>query len=65
MNIDRNSGEDVVLSKAETSFAKLSPTHPKKRPRSPGFWKGQVTMANDFDDPLPPEILDNFLGAGK
>ena len=62
MNIDRNSGEDVVLSEAETFFAQLSSTRTKKKLRSPGIWKGQVTMASDFDDPLPPEIFDDFLG---
>jgi hypothetical protein len=31
-------------------------------PRSPGSWDDQVTMADDFDAPLPSDILDGFLG---
>jgi hypothetical protein len=30
--------------------------------RFPGSWKDQVTMADDFDAPLPSDILDGFLG---
>ncbi len=55
-------GEDVVISKAGTPLARLIPYHTEKKPRSPGIWKGKVTMADDFDDPLPPEILNGFLG---
>jgi prevent-host-death family protein len=55
-------GEDVVISKAGTPLARLIPYHAQKKPRSPGIWKGKVTMADDFDDPLPPEILNSFLG---
>jgi prevent-host-death family protein len=55
-------GEDVVISKAGTPLARLIPYHTHKKPRSPGIWKGKVTMADDFDDTLPPEILNGFLG---
>jgi prevent-host-death family protein len=58
-------GEDVVISKAGTPLARLIPYSTQKKPRSPGFWKGQVTMADDFDDPLPPEILEGFLGVSE
>jgi prevent-host-death family protein len=55
-------GEEVVISKAGTPLARLIPYHAEKKPRSPGYWQGQVTMADDFDDPLPPEILAGFTG---
>jgi prevent-host-death family protein len=55
-------GEDVVISKAGTPLARLIPYHTQKKPRSPGIWKGKVTMTDNFDDPLPPEILNGFLG---
>jgi prevent-host-death family protein len=58
-------GEDVVISKAGTPLARLIPYHTQKRPRSPGIWKGKVTMADDFDNPLPPEILNAFLGVDE
>lgn len=34
----------------------------QKKPRSPGFWKDQVTMSEDFEEPLPSDILEAFLG---
>jgi prevent-host-death family protein len=58
-------GEDVVISKAGTPLARLIPYHTQKKPRSPGIWKGKVTMAEDFDDPLPSEILNSFLGVDE
>jgi prevent-host-death family protein len=55
-------GEEVIISKAGTPLARLVPYHLDKKPRSPGFWQGQVTMTEDFDEPLPPDILAGFLG---
>jgi hypothetical protein len=31
--------------------------------RAPGRWAGLVTIAADFDAPLPDEMLDAFEGA--
>ena len=58
-------GEDVVISKAGTPLARLIPYHTQKKPRSPGLWKGKVTINDDFDDPLPPDILNGFLGVDE
>ncbi len=55
-------GEDVVISKAGIPLARLISYHNQKKPRSPGIWKGKFTMTDDFNDPLPPEILNSFLG---
>jgi prevent-host-death family protein len=55
-------GEEVIISKAGTPLARLVPYHLDKKPRSPGFWQGQVTMTEDFDEPLPSDILAGFLG---
>ena len=30
--------------------------------RKPGGWEGKVWVADDFDEPLPPEILKGFEG---
>ncbi len=35
---------------------------PKKR-REGGFWKGQVWIADDFDAPLPPDVLESFYSS--
>ncbi len=34
----------------------------QQKPRTPGFWRNQVTISEDFDDPLPLDILEAFLG---
>jgi antitoxin (DNA-binding transcriptional repressor) of toxin-antitoxin stability system len=41
--------------------AKLVP-YTAQRPKRSGYgaWKGRVWIADDFDDPLPREILDAF-----
>jgi prevent-host-death family protein len=55
-------GEEVIISKAGKPLARLIPYQTEKKPRTPGYWKGKVKMADDFDAPLPPEILAGFLG---
>jgi prevent-host-death family protein len=55
-------GEEVIISKAGKPLARLIPYHLEKKPRTPGYWKGRVKMADDFEDPLPPAILAGFMG---
>jgi prevent-host-death family protein len=55
-------GEEIIISKAGKPLARLIPYHTEKKLRTPGYWKGRVKMAEDFDDPLPPEILAGFMG---
>ena len=55
-------GEEIVIAKAGHPLAKLVPlTSPVER-RQPGGWEGQVFISDDFDDPLPDELLDAFEG---
>ena len=54
-------GDEVIISKAGKPLARLIPYQIDKQPRTPGYWKGRVKMAEDFD-PLPPEILAGFMG---
>jgi prevent-host-death family protein len=58
------SGEEIILSKAGKPLAKLVPYHRPAQPRQPGGWEGQVRISEDFDAPLPSEILDAFEGRG-
>jgi prevent-host-death family protein len=55
-------GEDVIISKAGKPLVRLIPYWAEKKPRIPGYWQDKVKMAEDFDAPLPPEILAGFLG---
>jgi prevent-host-death family protein len=46
-------GEEVIISKAGTPIARLVPFDRPSEPRRPGVWKGRVTIASDFDAPVP------------
>jgi prevent-host-death family protein len=56
-------GEEIVIARNGTPLARLVPVEQRK-PRELGFWKGQVWMSDDFDDPLPWEIQKHFEGEG-
>jgi prevent-host-death family protein len=50
------SGEEIILSRAGKPLAKLVPFQPLAKPRLPGGWEGKVSVSEDFDAPLSPEI---------
>lgn len=57
-------GEEVVILRDGKPVAKLVPLHstPEKHPIHFGLAKGQITIADDFDDPLPEDLLKSFYG---
>lgn len=56
-------GEDIVLLKNGSPAVRLVRIAPsQKRPRPAGLFKGKITVADDFDAPLPDEVLDSFEG---
>ncbi|NJL78780.1 MAG: type II toxin-antitoxin system Phd/YefM family antitoxin [Richelia sp. RM2_1_2] len=55
-------GEEVIIAKAGKPAIRMIPYQKKKELRIPGGWEGKVTMSDDFDDELPPEILAGFTG---
>ena len=56
-----SSGEEIVIAKAGKPIAKLVPLAQPGR-RALGQDKGRVFIADDFDAPLPDEILADFEG---
>ncbi|PIG95478.1 type II toxin-antitoxin system prevent-host-death family antitoxin [Gloeocapsopsis sp. IPPAS B-1203] len=54
------SGEEVIISQAGTPIARIVPID-KPSVRIPGLDRDQVVIAADFDDPLPEDILNDFL----
>jgi prevent-host-death family protein len=54
------SGEDVIIARAGKPVARLTQLEPKKRPIRFGGLKGKIQIADDFDAPLPPEVLAEF-----
>jgi prevent-host-death family protein len=64
--IDRvNAGEEVVIARHGRPVARLVPAETAK-PRKPGLLEGQgYWVADDFDAPLPDDLLDLFEGKRK
>lgn len=54
-------GEEIVIARAGRPIARLVPHAGAREPRKPGGWKGQVRIAEDFDE-LPEEIAAAFRG---
>ncbi len=55
-------GEEILIAKAGKPVARLVPLAPVKPVRQLGGLKGKIEIADDFDAPLPDEILDAFEG---
>ena len=55
-------GDEIIITKAGVPMVKLVPVHTTKGKRPLGFLKGEIWMAEDFNAPLPPDILAGFLG---
>lgn len=54
-------GETIVIAKAGKPYLDLVPHKEGRCQRRPGRFKGQISMADDFDK-TPEEILDAFEG---
>jgi len=55
-------GEEIIIAKAGKPVARLMPLAVPARPRRPGLLKGRIKIADDFDAPLPEDILRLFEG---
>jgi prevent-host-death family protein len=55
-------GEEIIIAKSGRPRARLVPLAGPAEPRRPGGWEGKAWIAEDFDEPLPPEILKGFTG---
>ncbi len=55
-------GEDVIISRAGRPLVRLVPYEGASKPRRAGDWKGQIEMADDFDEESP-EINALFWGS--
>ena len=53
-------GEEIIIAKNGVPLARLVPLAPEITPRRPGGWEGQVTISDDFDAPLPADVLAGF-----
>lgn len=55
-------GEEIVIANAGQPVARLVPVHDGGAPRELGFVREGLRIADDFDAPLPPDLLTGFLG---
>jgi prevent-host-death family protein len=54
-------GEEVTIARSGVPVARLVPVEPdKKKIRPLGFDRGRIRIADDFDAPLPDELLKQF-----
>ena len=55
-------GEEITISNRGTPVARLVPAKRRRGQGILGLAQGQFTVPEDFDAPLPPEVLAGFLG---
>ncbi len=52
-------GEEILIAKAGKPVARLVPARRPVR-RVPGTSRQFLTIREDFDDPLPPDVMKHF-----
>ncbi|GMU54370.1 type II toxin-antitoxin system Phd/YefM family antitoxin [bacterium CPR1] len=52
-------GKTIIIARAGKPVARLVP-YEEPAPRRPGFLKGRIRIADDFDAPLPDDLLGLF-----
>jgi len=58
-------GEEIVIANRGVPVARLIPVAQEKTKRVLGIFRGQFIVPDDFDAPLPEELLDLFEGRKK
>lgn len=57
-------GDEVIIAKAGHPVVKMMPIRPRKE-RKFGTMKGKISVSDDFNDPLPNDLLDLFEGKNE
>jgi prevent-host-death family protein len=55
-------GEEIIIAKAGKPLARLVALEPARQPRRIGLLQNKIWIADDFDAPLPEDILELFEG---
>jgi prevent-host-death family protein len=55
-------GGEVIIARAGKPVARLVPITGAKHPRRLGTLAGKLLVPDDFDDPLPDEVIAEFEG---
>ena len=55
-------GEDIIIARNGKPVARITALKSEKRPFRPGSLKGKGWISDDFNAPLPDDILAGFEG---
>ena len=55
-------GEEIVIARAGRPVARLAPLASCRAPRKLGLLDGRFRIPDDFNAPLPKELLQAFFG---
>ncbi|MGB3510747.1 MAG: type II toxin-antitoxin system Phd/YefM family antitoxin [Microcoleaceae cyanobacterium] len=55
-------GETIVIIRSEQAIAEIRPIASRKQLRPFGLCAGEFTVPDDFDAPLPEDMLNAFEG---
>ncbi|MGH9530140.1 MAG: type II toxin-antitoxin system Phd/YefM family antitoxin [Terriglobales bacterium] len=55
-------GQEIVIARAGVPIARLVPVKKHGKTRPLGMDRGRVWVADDFDAPLPDDLLAEFYG---
>ena len=56
-------GEEVIIMRAGVAVAQMVPVESKAGRRAMGMDEGEIYIADNFDSPLPAQMLAPFLGS--
>jgi prevent-host-death family protein len=57
---DAAQGEEIVIAKAGKPIARLCPLETPQKRRRLGLLEGKLHLPDNFDAPLPDDVLDSF-----
>jgi prevent-host-death family protein len=57
-------GGEIVIAKAGKPVARLVSVRPARKRRKLGWLAGRFTVPDDFDAPLPDDVIADFEGRG-
>ena len=64
--LDRvSAGEEIIIAKAGRPVARLVPLEAKGKARVPGTYAGRILITDDFEAPMPDDVLDDFEGVSE
>ncbi|MDT8439921.1 MAG: type II toxin-antitoxin system prevent-host-death family antitoxin [Wenzhouxiangellaceae bacterium] len=56
-------GEEVIIARAGKPVARLSALEKPAHKRRLGILDGKITIPEDFNAPLPDEVIESFYGS--